>query len=742
MNARPAICILTLCLAACLGAVSVPVKEAYVESELVAEESAVQPGRPLQLALRMKIDKNWHTYWKNPGDEVGLPTSIEWKLPRGFAAGPIQWPVPRRYDDTPPFINYGYGGEIFLLVKLDVPQTLAPGTDVAIEGNASWLACKSGSDGICVPGFNVPFKLTLPAVAGVPPRSECWADRIAEARQHLPLEGSDWTLHAARDNDGFVIQSIPPAGFDEQLGSMLFIPAKPGMIDDVAKQPLEWTGQWYLLRVRPPVEAESLPERLSGLLVNDAGWRGVGTEKGVRIDVPIAASLLTAVPEATPVARLAAASSGDGRLGIMLLFAFLGGLILNLMPCVLPVLSLKVLGIVEQAGEDRLRVRLHGLVFALGVLISFWILAAVLIGLKAGGQALGWGFQLQSPSFVIVLATVIFLFGLSLFGIFEIGTSLIGVGASAAGQAGLTGSFFSGIFATVVATPCTAPFMGSALGFTLTQPAWVAMLVFTFLGLGLAAPYVVLSSAPALMRFIPRPGAWMESFKQFMGFLLMATVIWLVWVLGRQQGNNAAALLWAALLIMGLGAWIVGHWAVPVRPPLTRLSARVIAVVLIAGTLAAVLSTESITRPGGSRDGGVVNKDAFWQVFSTATLDELLTAGKPVFIDFTADWCITCKVNERIAFTDAVRRRFLELGIAPLKADWTHRDAVIAKVLAGYRRNGVPLYLLYPGGSDRKYVILPQILTPGIVLRYLDKHVAVCRQAAKGDAQVVRDFPE
>ncbi|MCP5061820.1 MAG: DUF255 domain-containing protein [Ignavibacteriae bacterium] len=401
-----------------------------------------------------------------------------------------------------------------------------------------------------------------------------------------------------------------------------------------------------------------------------------------------------------------------------LVSAFIGGLILNLMPCVLPVLSLKIFSIVQQSGEDRRKRIDHGLAFTLGVLATFWVLAITLILLRAGGEQLGWGFQLQSPAFIIILTTLLFLFGLSMFGVFEIGTSLTAVGQGSANEEGFIGSFSSGVLATIVATPCTAPFMGSALGYALSQPAYVSLLVFTFLGLGMAAPYLLLTTIPSLSKYVPKPGAWMETFKQFMGFLLMATVLWLLWVFSLQVGAEGLLILLGSFIIASIGGWIFGRWGNIAKPKPTRVKAMIAAIILILGGI--VFTFNNIDANNATTTEMEQGKIK-WQTFSPELVKEYLDEGKPVFIDFTAAWCLSCQVNEKVAFSsEDVQNAFDKMGVQMLKADWTNRDEVIGRELAKFGRNSVPLYVLYSGRKNAEPVLLPEIITPGIVLDALE----------------------
>jgi len=423
-----------------------------------------------------------------------------------------------------------------------------------------------------------------------------------------------------------------------------------------------------------------------------------------------------AVPAVVPVTAAPAFPSANSvGLPLALGLALLGGLILNLMPCVFPILSIKILSFVQRAGEDRRHILRHGFVFAAGVLVSFWVLAGLLIALRAGGRQLGWGYQLQSPSFIILISVVLFLLSLSLLGVFEIGGNLIGVGGGKSGS-GYGGSFFTGILATIVATPCTAPFMGSALAYALTQTAVVSLLVFTALGLGMAAPYLILSASPKLLRFLPRPGAWMETFRQFMAFPLLATLIWLTWVLGLQIGVDGLVRFLFGLLIFGMAAWVFGRWNQPIRSFGVRVVARLVTVGLLgAGLYVASLGTGMVAGavvPSVETDPESIS----WIEFNPDRLREEVDSGRSVFLDFTAAWCLTCKANEMIAFRSVeVSDAFRDRGILAMKADWTTRNPEITEALARFGRTGVPLYVFF-AGDGAEPVILPQIINPAIVL--------------------------
>ncbi|MEY2413821.1 MAG: hypothetical protein QOD84_2427 [Acidobacteriaceae bacterium] len=401
----------------------------------------------------------------------------------------------------------------------------------------------------------------------------------------------------------------------------------------------------------------------------------------------------------------------------MVTFAFLGGLILNLMPCVFPVLSLKALGLVNGHG-DRREFRRHGLVYGLGVLVCFWILLGLLLLLRRAGQQVGWGFQLQSPTFIAVLAALLFLMGLSLAGLFDIGMSWMGLGSSLASRSGYSGSFFTGVLATVVATPCTAPFMGTAIGFALAQSTVVAFAAFTALAIGLALPYVLLCWFPQWARLLPKPGAWMETFKQAMAFPMFAAVIWLIWVFGKQVGVDAVARLLIGLLIIGLGAWLLG------RLRHTAIAAPVAIVLFALGLWIPISSArgDDVVRAANSGATSTANGEIQWEAFSPERVEQYRSQGRPVFVDFTAAWCLACQVNERAVFASSdVRRILRSKDVVLLKADWTSQDPVITKTLASFGRSGVPFYLLYGKNPNAPPAQLPELLTPGNFIDALNR---------------------
>ena len=716
------------------------VRTDYMETELVVETTSIKPGQPFWAGLRMKMDEHWHTYWRNPADS-GLPTEIHWTLPEGFQAGEINWPYPQKIV-LDILASYGYEGETLLLVEITPPADLETGGTADIGAFASWLVCAD----ICLPGESG-YRVTLPVYEEAPRADERWTDLFARTREQLAVQVPGWQVEAAITDSTVALHAAPPEWFSGNLTSVEFYPYNEDLIDYVSPQRLEKTGTGYLLTMRRSGFYAGQPDEITGVLVSAEGWRGAGSERALAVTAVYADELPPAIaaigsPESAGSAAGAVAAgavaagavapiSGDLVAGLWqaLLFALIGGLILNLMPCVLPVLSIKVLGFIHQAGDDPAKARRHGLVFTAGVLLSFLALAAVLIALRAGGEQLGWGFQLQSPAFLVILSVIIFMFGLSLFGVFEIGTSLVGLGGKADTGSGIGGSFMSGVLATIVATPCTAPFMGVALGYALTQSAAQSLAIFAFLGLGMALPYLILSSVPALLKYVPKPGAWMESFKQFMGFLMMATVVWLLWVLNLQTDPNIVALVMVLLVMVGLGSWILGRWGGVSAGNRTRIAARSAAMVIVIASLAAVLSQVPAPAKAERATHTPANSAGLeWAPFSRQLVQDLRATGKPVFVDFTAAWCLSCQVNKRVALNDSrVVEQFVTLGVAPVQADWTSRDPEITRALAEFGRNSVPLYVLYSGGPDSEPAILPELLTPGLVLDAL-------KQAETGSA--------
>ena len=707
--------ILLFCVLAATQVFAASVKTPHVEAEIISRYAAIQPGQPIEAALRLKIIDHWHTYWRNPGDS-GLPTRIFWSLPPGFTAAPIEWPYPKRLP-LGPLMNFGYEGQVLHLVTLQTPAGLKAGQNVTINAKAEWLVCSD----VCIPE-SADLAISLPVVSSAPLQDMRWANAFTDAHAALPGTLNGWKIEAILKNGTATLALAPPPGEDVALGELSFYPFGQDLIANAGKQIFSKAADGLRLIIPLAEPSNSTVATLDGVLVSNLGWGKAHPGRAVAISAPVTLAnttpvLSTALASAAPGAKSGLENAGELGLVLAVLFAFAGGLILNLMPCVFPVLGIKVMSFVQQAQGEQKRLKQQGLVFLGGVVISFWILAGLLIALRAAGESIGWGFQLQSPVFVTLLAGLFLLMALNLSGVFEFGMRLQSAACNLQTQGkpgnrgNLIDAFSSGVLATIIATPCTAPFMGAALGYTLTQPPYVSLLVFTSVALGMATPIVVLSMYPAWMRHLPKPGIWMDTFKQFMAFPLFATVAWLAWVLGSQQGNDGIGMLLSGMVVVAFGAWIYGRWQL--EHPLRALAAAIS--LLLVGTVIAWPATAP--DQVGSRATAAVTSDQ-WIPFSKQKIAELRGQGRAVFVDFTATWCITCQVNKRIALNrQAVLKRFEELNIVRMKADWTLKDPAITEALAEYGRNGVPLYVYYPAGGEPQ--LLPEVLTPAIVLSAL-----------------------
>jgi thiol:disulfide interchange protein DsbD len=659
----------------------------HLAVQLVAADRALAPGGSLDVALRLVHDEHWHTYWLNPGDS-GLATKLAWTLPDGAQAGPIRWPAPARLR-LGPLINFGYEGDVLLPVRIALPEALALGATFDVTVRASWLVCKEE----CIPG-DATLSLSLPVAAAAEPDPE-WAPRIAAAfAAEPPLR--DWPARITREGDSVVVV-VEPRDATLDTGTLEVFPL-PAQVMATARGAVSRTADGAL-RIETPVSDAwvDLPARVELLLVDG----GPGARRAVQV---VAQSSAGPLPTAAQHAGAAPAGEGAGvGLWLALAFALAGGVLLNLMPCVFPVLSLKAMGLAAHAHEAR-RARRHGLLYLAGVLCTFGALAGVLLALRAAGEQLGWGFQLQVPWVVGALALVMLAMGLSLSGLYQLGGSWMGAGQSLASRDDGRGAFFTGVLAVVVASPCTAPFMAPALGFAVTQPPATALAVFLALGLGLALPIVLLSFLPVLAERLPRPGAWMETFKQVMAFPLYLTAVWLAWVLGRQVGVDGLARLLAGAVALSFALWLAGRGRGAWRA--AGMAAG------FAATLGALVALPAASA-GGARPAA--DATVAWEPWSPERLDALRAEGRPVLVNMTAAWCITCLANERVALSsDAFAARLAATGTAYLKGDWTQRDARITEYLARFGRNGVPLYVLYPAGGAAPEV-LPQLLTPDVV---------------------------
>ncbi|MBK1719911.1 protein-disulfide reductase [Thiocystis violacea] len=678
----------------CLSAAANPVATENVVASLVAERTQVAPGSSLELALVLRIRPGWHTYWRNPGDS-GEPPRLTWILPDGVIAGPLRWPLPERIP-VGPLANYGYSGQAIHPLTLEVPEDWPVGVPLPLRARADWLVCEEH----CVPE-SAELALTLATAPSPGPADPEVAGILAVARAGLPEGRIDGAVLTATDRG--LRLSIPWKAGQPSPAEVAWFAGAWGLIEHAAPQSWSWSGDRLEIALTPGSAAESAAP--DGLLAV------TGADGAVR-------SFEVAVRRAdTALGTKTADQKAPIGLPLALAFALLGGLILNLMPCVFPILAMKAMSLVrgmagEGADEGRERLR-HGLAYTAGVLVFFGALAGLLLALRAGGAAIGWGFQLQYPPFVALMAYVFLTLGLSLSGAVTLGTRLMGLGGAQVGS-GTAGAFGTGALAALVAAPCTAPFMGAALGYAVTLSWPLALAIMLTLGLGLALPFLLVSLLPGLARRMPKPGPWMESLKQFLAFPLYGAAAWLVWVLSVQTGPAGVAGVLAGMVLLAFALWLreLGGG----RQPWVRRARLLVVVASLAGALALGLSTTRLAPVAANAVGD--EAAGFATPYTADRLEAARAEGRPVFVNMTAAWCITCLVNERVALgTAAVTDAFRERNLLYLKGDWTNRDPAITDYLSGFGRNGVPLYVYYP--SDGEPRVLPQILTPDLVLEAL-----------------------
>lgn len=698
-------------------------------ASLIADHAGVSAGQEIRLGLRLKHEPGWHTYWRNPGDS-GLPTRMEIKQPEDMEIGSIEWPAPEQFL-LPPLANYGYDGELLLVRKVRLPETFSVSA-VTFRVKADWLVCRE----LCLPG-KADLSLTLPVTNTGSKSSGFDPSTIAlfeQARSQLPGPRQEVEVVV---QEGSLLLHLPSSLAVEGLQSAQFFPFANAWINQAAAQPLLALpdGAGWQLRVPLATDldpalkgsANWLPEVAEGVLViNDRRSVQIGASTAPSIETPSAV-----VTSAKGTSRQIDSGTGTSMI-VALVSALLGGLILNLMPCVFPVIGLKILGFAGHGGQvngslsttTRRSVRHGSFWFSSGIVVSFLVLANLMLVVRAAGQAVGWGFQMQSPIFIALMALLFVAIGLNFSGLFEFGTSLTQLGnldrqapASVASDShnrwSAVRAFGSGALAVLVATPCTAPFMGSALGYTMSQSTTITLLVFSALGVGMALPYIVLGLKPDWLRFLPRPGKWMESLRQVMAFPMFAAAVWLAWVLGKQSGPDAIIALLLGSVVMGLGLWIYGRHAQFATNRAPKISWTVTALAVLA---AAVALTWDGASPVASAQIQTETDSHGWQSWSRGAVEAARASNQLVFVDFTAAWCISCQVNKKVALeTAAVKVAFKQYGVVQFRADWTRQDKKIADELARHGRNGVPLYLLYrPGDSQPE--ILPAVLTPGIVI--------------------------
>jgi thiol:disulfide interchange protein/DsbC/DsbD-like thiol-disulfide interchange protein len=667
------------------------------------------------VAIRLKPTKGWHTYWRYAGD-VGSAPSVVWNLPSGWKAGEIVWPTPHRMS-SPPLASYGYKRELVLATPIEVPRTARAGSTVNIAGRITWVVCEEE----CV-SDEVDLAVTRP-VAASPVIDPTVTSAIDVEQQRAPLAPGDWTVRAAVDSSDVILFARPSAALlaSSTLPTDFFIDSA-GVIDHAAPVRARWTDSLLELRIKRSEYANGSPTRVSGLVVfGSTDSIGAGNNRAFEVTAPVEQSV-AAARVALGASAVESSTLSLGPLLMAALFGVLGGTLLNLMPCVLPVLSIKLFGIAEMASQSSRAARRHSLLFGTGVLVSMWALVGMLLALRAAGNEIGWGYQLQSPVIVSLLALVMLIAALNMAGVFTIwpiGGRLLSV---ADRQSGPVQDVMSGALVVLLATPCSAPFISSAAGYALTQGAVSSFTVFTAIAVGLAWPVVLVGFAPSLRRLVPKPGPWMLTLRQFLVFPLLGSAAWLAWVVGRQAGVDVMGVLLAAMTVVALALWLYGKVAYSERAT-TRYAGLVTATAAVAVAVGIAVIAASNSQPAGTPATTAANTPTgslVWQPFSDSALRVARASGVPVMLDVTADWCLTCKLNERVAFASERVHAALDSGnVRLLKADWTNRSPEITRLISGFGRSGVPVVVLYPPGEKSEPVLLPTLLTPGIVIQTL-----------------------
>ncbi len=660
----------------------------HLTVSLVADQASLSPDAshtsvPPHVGLLFDLEPGWHVYWTNAGDS-GEPPAVKWALPEGVTVGPLQFPAPKRLP-LGPLMDFGYETQVLFPSELHVSGKRA--NAVPIAADVSWLVCRQA----CIPG-KAHLALDLPVDSGgASAAAPLFQKTFAAMPKVLP----------AREK---AIFTRVPGGFQlavltgKRVQGAQFFPADQGVIANAALQPVTPRRDGAVIALKQDENLQKAPDTLSGIvLLRDGTSYLIRAQQGVIPAAPLGVS-------------------GSAGLARYIGFALIGGILLNLMPCVFPVLFIKALALVQSSTVERRAMRVQGLAYTVGILVSFWIVVAILLALRAGGRQLGWGFQFQSPVFVAMIALLLFFLGLSLAGMFEIGLSVTSSGSSLANKHGLAGSFFTGVLAMVVATPCAAPFLGAAIGFALVQSAVVAFAVFTALGIGLALPYLLLAFQPTWTKLLPKPGAWMELLKQATAVPIFGTVIWLVWVFAQLAGATALIGLLTAFLLLGIAGWVLGRW--PARLPATATAVAIL--VLAAAAPVYAVRTFPVPTTSAVAAGARTDHTRAWQPFTADVIAQYQAQGRPVFVDFTADWCLSCQVNERVVLErPEVLNRLQDGKIALVRADWTRHDEDIARALATLGRSSVPTYALYPGTPGAPARVLPEVLTTNTVLNAL-----------------------
>ena len=714
--------------------------EDIVAVKMIAEEKTLRPGKTFWVCFQFTIAPDWHLYWKNPGD-AGAPPTIIWDLPEGFTVGDVMWPFPDRYE-VDNSVLYGYSRQALLLAPIHVPDTVLDGQRDRIKAQVQWLACST----TCVPG-NAFFSAEFPVSTREAQLNLSAAPLFRQARRWLPVEST--MAKAVLDDSTIEIEVFPKVALDK-IVTVQFFPDEKDLIDIHAQPSWEVynNGNRFVLQIKDEkLKGKNLKFPINGVLVikdsssvgtKNHAW-AIHVESGKIEKKTLSQTAEKAKSYEKSKEHIEAlekkiwyrsildsfSSISQSELVKIMLLAFVGGMILNVMPCVLPVISMKMLQFVQLQQSSRMAVLKHGLLYSLGVLVSFWLLAGAIYLLQYFGYIVGWGFQLQEPYFVAALVLILFVLSLGMFGVFEFGVSF----ASKAGNFGETvldskkrqlsygASFVSGVLATFVASPCTGPLLGSAIGFAATLHPTFAFMVFSSLGLGMAFPFLVFPFIPGVSRLIPRPGQWLITFKQLMGFFLLATVLWLAWVLDAETRNLSLITMLTTLFVVGFGTWVYGTWASFDRPKNTQTIAKIVAALIVLWGGYLLFSEVKVSRSSAKEPVTSLQRiGKEWGIYSQEKLDRLLQRKMPVFVAVTAKWCLTCHANHAILDMDKVSDAFTRYGVEKLVADWTTGDEEITKFLRSHGRNGVPMYVVYSRDPKIAPIVLPEVITPEIVI--------------------------
>ncbi len=652
----------------------------HVLVKLVSKDPAWQAGQSVTLGLHFKLIPHWHTYWINPGDS-GEPPKVQWtsSLP-DLRFSSLQFPTPSPIP-VGPLMNFGYSNEVTLLSTVEVPATADSTKPLEIQAKLTWLVCEEE----CIPE-KADLRLTLPPAGHTPPKASPAADLIAQAQKNMPQAWNGGAIPLQNEKDAWILH-VPWPSTASNPEEIRFFPRHGGQIANSAPQEFSMDQGKLELRLPKDPQAPASLESLQGVLVADSQ-----------------AFQISAIP-----------SSTQAHWALYLGLAFLGGLILNLMPCVFPVLSIKILHWVHQAQQEPRQIRRQGWAYTFGILATFGVLSLLLVSLRLAGQAVGWGFQFQSPHFNMALGFLFFLMGLALLGVLSINLPGSANFFSRQTTHGLKGAFFTGVLATIAATPCMAPLVGPTLGLALAQASLFGVALLTAMALGLAAPSLFLSYFPKLLKKLPRPGPWMQTLEQFLAFPLFATVLWIYWVLQQQGGTEMILPFWGGLLMLSFGIWWLQRLRSTEKARVKNFAKRIPPWIVIVGTMVWSFSQAALQPNANTSTQSTVTTGIPWQEYSNENLQQYRNEGRPVFINFTAAWCVTCQVNDRLVFRNPeVMAKFSQQGIIPLKADWTHPDATITEALKAYGRQGVPLYVFYDRAGN--FRLLPEILTPGLLL--------------------------